>query len=322
MTLIEEIGPVKTVFMASGQGSQKPGMGVSLFNVPEVKAALDTASRVFGRDIAALIDDDSEQAQEQLNETRNAQVAIAALSIGIGRALMTRGIEPDALLGFSLGQISALALADMLTDEEAFELIDVRSRVMGEAAQANPGAMSAMLKADRESIEKLCEECAQGDVLAPANYNCPGQIVIAGSVPAIERAEEAWKEQGGKVSRLATQGAFHSPLMESACEPFAEYLATVDFKEPRIPVICNTDGKPLEVATVRQHLVDHLTHPVLFEQSVSALADAGADTFIEVGFGGVLSGLVRRIDKEATRYCVQDVPSFEDLEESWRKTDE
>lgn len=322
MSLLEEIGPVKTVFMASGQGSQKPGMGVSLFNVPEVKAALETASEVFDKDIVALIDDEGEQAQEQLNETRNAQVAIAALSIGIGRALMARGIRPDAILGFSLGQISALALSGMLTDEEAFKLIDVRSRVMGDAAKERAGAMSALLKADKESVEKLCEECAQDDVLAPANYNCPGQIVIAGDIAAVERAEEAWKEQGGKASRLATQGAFHSPLMESATRPFAEYLETVDFKEPEIPVICNTDAQPLEVETVRQHLVDHLTHPVLFEQSVAALEDAGADAFIEVGFGGVLSGLVRRIDKEAQRYCVQDVPSFEDLEESWRKSDE
>lgn len=103
----------------------------------------------------------------------------------------------------------------MLTDEEAFRLIDVRSRVMDEAARSNPGAMTALLKADEESVMALCEQCAQGDVLAPANFNCPGQIVVAGTVPAIERAEEAWREQGGKLSRLATQGAFHSPLMQA-----------------------------------------------------------------------------------------------------------
>ena len=322
MAQLEGIGPVHTVFMASGQGSQKPGMGVSLFGVPEVQAALECASDVFDRDIVALINSEGDEVQVQLNETRNAQVAIAALSIGIGRALMARGIRPDALLGFSLGQISALALADMLTDEEAFRLIDVRSRVMDEAARSNPGAMTALLKADEESVMALCEQCAQDDVLAPANFNCPGQIVVAGTVPAIERAEEAWKEQGGKLSRLATQGAFHSPLMQAACDPFAEYLATVDFKEPVIPVICNTDATPLDTATVRQRLVDHLTHPVRFQQSVEALRQAGADTFVEVGFGGVLSGLVRRIDKEATRCCVQDRPSFEELAESWRESDD
>lgn len=318
----EEIGPVKTVFMASGQGSQKPGMGVSLFGVPEVQATLECASDVFGRDIAALINSEGDEAQAQLNETRNAQVAIAALSIGIGRALMARGIVPDALLGFSLGQISALALADMLSDEDAFKLIEVRSRVMDEAARSHPGAMTALLKADEESVAALCDRCAQDDVLAPANFNCPGQIVVAGSIDAIERAEEAWKADGGKLSRLATQGAFHSPLMESACGPFAEYLATVDFEEPSIPVICNTDATPLDVATVRQRLVDHLTHPVRFQQSVEMLVGKGADTFVEVGFGGVLSGLVRRIDKGAKRHCVQDRPSFEELEELWRESDE
>lgn len=317
-----EIGPVTTVFMASGQGSQKPGMGVSLLGVPEVAEAFECASDVFGRDIVALVNSEGEDAAAQLNETRNAQVAIATLSIGTGRALMARGIAPDALLGFSLGQISALALAGMLSLEDTFKLIDVRSRVMDEAARSHPGAMSALLKADETGVEALCAHCAQGDVLAPANYNCPGQIVVAGSPEAIERAEVAWKEQGGKASRLATQGGFHSPLMQSACAPFAEYLATLDFAEPKIPVICNTDAMPLDVDTVRQRLVDHLTHPVRFQQSVEALRAAGAQDFIEVGFGGVLSGLVRRIDKEALRHCVQDRPSFEELEESWRNDDE
>lgn len=322
MTRLEGIGPVRTVFMASGQGSQKAGMGTSLFGVPEVEDTLECASEVSGRDIAALINSEGDDAQAALDETRNAQIAIAALSIGIGRALMSRGIRPDALVGFSLGQISALALAGMLSDEDAFRLIDVRSRAMDEAARSNPGAMTALLKADPESVEALCESCAQDDVLVPANYNCPGQIVISGSMPAVERAEAAWKEQGGKFSRLATQGAFHSPLMQAACEPFAEYLYTVDFKEPSIPVICNTDARPLDAASVRQRLVDHLTHPVRFQQSIEALEEQGADTFIEVGFGGVLSNLVRRIDKGAARICVQDRPSFEELERSWKESDE
>lgn len=322
MTRLEEIGPVRTVFMASGQGSQKAGMGTSLFGVPEVKETLECASEASGRDIAALINSEGDDAQAALDETCNAQIAIAALSIGIGRALMSRGIRPDALVGFSLGQISALALAGMLCDEDAFRLIDARSRAMDEAARSNPGAMAALLKADTESVEALCESCAQDDVLVPANYNCPGQIVISGSLPAVERAEAAWKEQGGKSSRLATQGAFHSPLMQAACDPFAEYLDSVDFKEPSIPVICNTDARPLDAASVRQRLVDHLTHPVRFQQSIEALEEQGADTFIEVGFGGVLSNLVRRIDKDAARACVQDRPSFEELERSWKESDE
>lgn len=144
----------------------------------------------------------------------------------------------------------------------------------------------------------------------PANYNCPGQIVIAGTPAAVERAEEAWKAEGGRASRLATQGAFHSPLMESAQEPFGEYLETIEFAEPRIPVICNTDGRPLDAATVRRRLVDHLTHPVRFQQSVEALVGSGASLFVEVGFGGVLSGLVRRTSKDVERFCIQDKESL------------
>lgn len=304
------LAPDDVIFMCSGQGSQKPGMGASLKEVAEVAQAIACASEVLGRDVGALMEAEGEGAQERLNETRNAQAAIAALSIGIGRALMARGIQPAALLGFSLGQVSALALSGMLADEQAFALIDVRSRVMDEAAQAHPGAMSALLKADPEKVDALCATCAQGDVLAPANYNCPGQIVIAGTPAAIERAEGAWKAQGGRASRLATQGAFHSALMESACQPFAEYLETVTFAEPQVPVICNTDARPLDAASARSHMVAHLVSPVRFSESVSLLADAGATTFAEVGFGGVLSGLIRRIDKELARPCVQDVASF------------
>lgn len=311
-------GP-RTVFMASGQGSQKPGMGLSLLEVPEVARTFECASDMLGRDIAALVADDGPAAAERLNETRNAQAAIAALSIGIGRALAARGIQPDALLGFSLGQISAIALSGMVDDEGAFRIIDARSAAMDEAARRNLGAMSALLKADCEAAQSLCRDCARGEVLAPANYNCPGQIVIAGAPAAVERAEEAWRQQGGRASRLATQGAFHSPLMEEAQAPFAEYLETVDFTEPSIPVVCNTDAKPLDAATVRRRLTDHLTHPVLFEQSVRALAGRGATLFAEIGYGGVLAGLVRRIDKDLERPCIQDRAAFEEFAEKWEE---
>lgn len=307
------IDPAKPVFMASGQGSQKPGMGASLLAVPAVAETFACASDVLGRDIAALATDESPEAAAMLNETRNAQAAIATLSIGVGRALQAAGVQPSALLGFSLGQISALALSGMVSLEDAFRIIDVRSRLMDEAAAAAPGAMSALLKAQPEAVEELCAACAGEDVLVAANFNSPGQIVISGSVAAIERAEAAWKEQGGRASRLATQGAFHSPMMMAAAQPFGEFLATIDFCDPQVPLICNTDASPADAASIRQRLVDHLTHPVLFCQSVEQLRAAGAQTFVEVGFGGVLQNLVKRIDKEAERFCVQDKQSLEDF---------
>lgn len=307
-TPLAPLGPAGVVFMASGQGSQKPGMGADLLDIPEVANVFACASDVLGRDVAALVRDAS---PEELNDTRNAQIAIAATSVGIGRALQARGIVPDALLGFSLGQVSAMVLGGMLSEEAAFALIAERARLMGEAADANPGVMSAFLKITLPEAEALAVECAQDEVLVPANLNGGGQIVMAGTPAAIERAEEAWAANKGRFSRLATSGAFHSPLMSSAAEAFDAYLEDVAFAEPAVPVIGNVHAAPLTADGARAELVAHLTSPVQFEVSVGKLQAAGAQQFVEVGFGGVLANLIKRIDRAAMRACVQDRPSFD-----------
>lgn len=206
---------------------------------------------------------------------------------------------------------SALAASGMLSDEATFALVKARSELMAEAAAAHPGVMSALLKADEDVVAALCEQCAEGEVLVPANFNCPGQIVIAGAPAAVERAEAAWAEAGKRSSRLATSGAFHSPLMADAAAGLAAYLENVEFSEARIPLVCNVTAAPLSAADARENLVRHLTSPVRFDASVAALTAAGADMFVEVGFGGVLANLVKRIDKTATRACVQDRASFD-----------
>ena len=306
------------VFMCSGQGSQKPGMGADLMQFQEFARVFECASDVLGRDVAALVAPDADPAE--LNDTRNAQVAIAAFTLGVDKMLAGSGVRPGAVLGFSLGQISALAVSGMVSLEDAFRIIDVRSRVMGEAADAHPGVMSAFLKADPASVEAVCAECANGQVLAPANYNCPGQIVVAGEPDAVARAEEAWKAAGKRATRLATSGAFHSPLMASAADPFKEFLETIDFADPCVPLICNTDAQCVLANDVVDRLVAHLTHPVRFEESVRVLADAGATDFAEVGFGGVLSGLVRRIDGDLVRACVQNEASFTECVHAYART--
>ncbi len=305
---IPPLAPEAPVFLFSGQGAQKPGMGSDVMDVPEVAETLACASDAFGFAVAGLMANAAEQA---LHDTRHAQPALCALSVGLAHALMARGVVPSAVLGFSLGQISALAISGMLSDEATFALAKERSELMAQAAQACPGGMSALLKADDESVQALCAAQAQGDVLVPANYNCPGQIVVSGTFAALERAEEAWAAQGGRFSRLATSGAFHSPLMAQAAEGLNRYLEGVEFAKARIPLICNVDARPLAASQARDHLVRHLTSPVRFQQSVAALAAAGAHTFAEVGYGGVLSGLVRRIDRQAARPCIQDRASFE-----------
>ena len=214
------------VFLFSGQGSQKPGMGADLMGVPEVASSFECASDVLGYDLAELV---ATASPEKLNDTRYAQPALCVLSVGIARALMARGVVPAAVLGFSLGQVSALAVSGMLSEEETYRFVKARAEFMAEAASAHAGAMSALLKADDEAVRTVCESCAQGDVLVPANYNSPGQIVISGTPDAVARAEEAWAASGKRFARLATSGAFHSPLMADAAEKLAEYLAGVEF---------------------------------------------------------------------------------------------
>lgn len=300
------LDPGRPVLMLSGQGSQQPGMGADLRAVPEVAAALACASDVLGWDVAAACDD-----AEALADTAVAQPALCALSVGIARALEARGVRPAAVLGFSLGQVGALAVAGMIADEEAFRLVKARSSFMAEAAAARPGAMSALLRADDGAVAELCARCAGDAVLVPANYNAPGQVVVSGDVAAVARAEEAWAAQGGRFARLATAGAFHSPLMAPAAARLDAYLVRVAFAEPAIPLIDNGTAAPLRAADARAALVRHLTGPVLFRQSVEALAAAGASSFIEAGYGAVLSGLVKRTVRDAARACVQDRTSLD-----------
>ena len=296
------------VFLFSGQGSQKPGMGADLMDVSEVAESFSCASDVLGYDLAELV---ATAAPEKLNDTRFAQPALCVLSVGIARALMAAGVVPSAVLGFSLGQVSALAVSGMLSEEDTYRFVARRAELMAEASEAHAGAMSALLKADEAEVREVCEACAQGDVLVPANFNSPGQIVVSGTPDAVARAEEKWSERGKRFARLATSGAFHSPLMADAAEKLADYLEGVEFNEPSIPLICNVDAKPLSAADAREHLVAHLTSPVRFQQSVEALKAQGATAFWEVGFGGVLENLVKRIDRKAERICVQDRASFD-----------
>lgn len=296
------------VFMASGQGSQKPGMGLDLLVVDEVATAFAEASDVLGKNLIAII---GEKDPSTLNQTEIAQFAIAALSIGIGRGLIHRGLNPQALLGFSLGQISALALGSMISDRETFELIKVRAEAMAYAASLEPGAMSALAKGNPSAAEELVSRYDGAGILVAANYNSPDQTVVSGSLSAIEWAEVTWADQGGRARRLATAGAFHSPLMASAQSPLAKHLAQLDFQDPMVPILANHNVKPLTKDNVALALVDHLVSPVFFERSVRALKQAGATTFIEVGYGGVLSKLVHKIDPTLTTLAVTDKASFD-----------
>lgn len=299
-----------SVWMCSGQGAQKPGMGADLLSVPEVSQTFETMSSIIGLDLAALSTDGT---ADQINQTEAAQALTMAVSVGVGEALYAHGFKPSALVGFSLGQISALVLSRVLTLEVATELLRVRSEAMARACSEHPGGMMALMGATLADAQALCEENAQGDVLVCANHNAPGQIVISGSNEALERAESSWKEMGHKAKRLATQGAFHSPLMAEAAAEVEAFCSKIDFAEPTVTLICNTDAAPFVIEEAASRLGRHVTHGVMFQQSIEALIDAGETEFVEVGFGGVLCNLVKRINPEVERVKIGTLEALEEF---------
>lgn len=298
----------KVAFLLSGQGSQRPGMGATLFGTPEIDEVFCEASDVCGFDVAAACLDET---GASLADTAVSQPALCALSVAQVRALVKRGIKPDYVAGFSLGQIGALAASGMLDAKTAFSLVRDRSRAMAEACRLRPGSMCALMGGTEQEVFEVCSSCAEGDVLVPANFNAPGQIVVSGDATAVARAKEAWSGPGRRSAMLATVGAFHSPLMRPAAEVFAARLENVVFDEAKIPLVCNVDARPLLADDAAAHLVAHLISPVLFSQSVTWLVEQGVDTFVECGTGGVLAGLVRRVDKGTVRMRIE---SREDLE--------
>lgn len=290
-------------FLLSGQGAQKPGMGAALIEqgAPEVAETFAIASEAFGFDVADVCLNAS---AETLRDTAFAQPAMCTLSVAVAKALEARGVRPAYVAGFSLGQIAALAVSGMVSERDAFRIAAFRTKVMAEAAAARPGSMCALLGGEPEEASEVCSSAAQGDVLVCANYNAPGQIVISGDVAAVDRAAALWKERPRhKASMLATSGAFHSPLMQPAAEALAEFLEEVEFNEARTPLVCNVDARPLSAADARAHLASQVVSPVLFEQSVHWLSEQGVDTFVECGFGGVLTKLVKRIEPAAARFA-------------------
>lgn len=300
------------VWMCSGQGAQKVGMGADLIDIPEVREVFERASDVLEVDLIHLV---KEGTEEEINDSFNAQALTMVLSVAIGKALLAQGKKPDALIGFSLGQISALALADIVSLDDAFRLLKVRAEAMAEACTMREGAMLALLGATHEDAEAVCEACAQGDVLLPANYNCPGQVVISGDVAAIDRAEEHWKGLKKKCARLNTAGAFHSPLMQPAADALAAYFESEDapaFAESDITIICNTDAQPFLVDEAADRLSAQVISPVCFQQGVESLMEQGENEFVEIGYGGVLWTMMKRISKEVDRKRVGTREQFDE----------
>ena len=287
-------------FLFPGQGSQRVGMGKALADTfPEARAVFDEADAALGEPLSQLCFDGPE---DRLTLTENTQPAILTVSIAACRVLEARGIRPTFVAGHSLGEYSANVAAGTLTFADAVRIVRRRGRYMQEAVPVGQGAMAAILGLDAERVQQACEEAAQGEVVSPANINGGGQVVIAGHAAAVQRAGERAKALGAKRAiPLPVSAPFHCALMKPAEDRLAPELRALPVTQPAVPVVANVDAMPKRDAQAAvEALVRQVSSPVRWEEVVQRLASEDVTNYVEVGPGTVLSGLVRKIHKDAT----------------------
>jgi [acyl-carrier-protein] S-malonyltransferase len=281
-------------FMFPGQGSQFVGMGQDAAAAfPEARAVFEEANDALGFALSTLCFAGDEA---ELRRTENTQPAILTVSVALHRVLAARGVEACCMAGHSLGEYSALVAAGSLDLSSAARLVRARGQFMQAAVPEGVGAMAAILGLDDASVEEVCEEAASGDVISAANYNSPGQVVIAGAAAAVERAVEVAKARGARRAMLLNVSApFHCELMAPAAIELDAALEEIEFADPRVPVICNVDSVPLTRGDeVRTALRRQVTAPVRWVSNLGAMLAAGAEELLEIGPGKVLTGLAKR----------------------------
>lgn len=303
--------PSPIAFVFPGQGSQSVGMGRALVEAqPTLRAVYDEASSVLGYDVAALC---FEGPIERLNLTEYTQPALLVSSIAALRALDSTGLIPAAVAGHSLGEYSALVAAEGLTYRDAVAVVQKRGRYMAEAVASGTGLVAALLGLTGDVVKELCREASSVGVVAAANFNSPGQVVIAGEKAAVERALELAKARGCKKAiPLPVSVPVHTPLMQGAADRLAADLELVNWSDLKMPLINNAEAKALtKAAEIKRSLIRQLPSSVLWEDSITAMAAMGITCFVEIGPGTVLSGLIKRILPQATTLTVNDPKSLE-----------
>ncbi|OZS79250.1 [acyl-carrier-protein] S-malonyltransferase [Tetzosporium hominis] len=302
---------MKIAFLFPGQGSQSVGMAKDLVNTySKYEKYLSTAEKSLGFSISTLM---FEGPMEELTKTYNAQPALLLSSTIAASLLMEYGVQPEYLAGHSLGEYSALVMAGALSVKDGATIVHKRGKFMNEAVPAGQGAMAAILGMEAAALEEITDSItANGHPVQIANLNCPGQIVISGTAEGVRLASESAKENGAKRAiPLAVSGPFHSSLMRPASSKLAVELAMISVNTPKVPVIANVTAQPVTTAEpIRQLLIEQVTAPVRWEESVRKMIDLGVDTFIECGPGNVLSGLVKKIDRSVTTLSVHDSESL------------
>ncbi len=301
----------KIAFCFPGQGSFEAGMGRDIAEaVPAAKAVFERGSDAAGIDLERLCFHGS---PKELLDTAVQQPALVATSLAVLAAVRDRGLEPDYVIGHSVGEFAALAAARAMTDEEAIALVRERGIAMAEAAAQHPGSMAAILGLEDEVVEMICRKILG---VWPANYNCPGQIVVSGENPAVDECCERAQEEGARRAvKLKVSGAFHSPLVARAADRLRPAIERVKFQEPAAPFMSTVTARLESAQRMGPLLVDQLTAPVRFTQAASELMRQGVRTFVEVGPGNVLSGLVKRIDKSVKAISVNDLAALDRLHE-------
>jgi len=303
----------KTAWVFPGQGSQAVGMCRDLYdNVKSAREVFEQADRALGLPLSRLC---FEGPDEELRQTINAQPALVTAAFACLEAAKELNgdklTKPDYAAGHSLGEYTALAVAGVFDFATAVKLARERGRLMHEVGQITPGGMAAILGLDEAKLAEVCHQT--GTVMA--NINCPGQIVISGGADKITKAMELAKAAGAsRAIPLQVSGAFHSPLMRSMVEPISIIIKSTPFKDPAIPVIANMTAAPLTKAeAVKEELINQLTNPVQWQRSIEYMVGQGVGTFIEIGPGKVLTGLIRRINKDVTTRNINDLATAKSL---------
>lgn len=307
----EEIS--RKAFIYPGQGSQFVGMAKDLYeNYTEVRNIYTKANEILGFDLAKI---SFEGPEETLKQTRITQPAIFLHSASLIHLLWKKELQPDMAAGHSLGEYSALYSAGAFTFEDALRLVKIRAELMQKAGETNPGTMAAIIGLDTEKVKPVCEEASAFGVVQVANVNSPVQIVISGSIEGVEKAVElARAKRAKKAVPLVVSGAFHSPLMESARDGLEKALNEVEVKEARFPVYTNVDANPVtKPDDIRYYLSQQLTSPVRWLETIQNMIRDGAGEFFEIGPGTVLTGLLRRINREVAGKTVGSLENLEKI---------